>query len=142
MKSVARGVSLTYEEMLDVISYADLARGIFKIVEERNGMWIGNDVGFVARGGKKVKSLLPTAFISVFGWVIEVLSGLIVEGGKKDGVLVICWIMLESQEYAIGRCFINLFIILVICRLFSKYFRLKKDHLIRDFEQKAYSVAI
>lgn len=120
VKSVARGVSLTYEEMLDVISYADLARGIFKIVEERNGMWIGNDVGFVERGEKKVKSLLPSAFISVFGWVVEVLSALIVERRKKDGVLVICWIMLKSQEHPAGRCFINRFIILVVCRLFSK----------------------
>jgi hypothetical protein len=71
VKDEARGVSLTADEGFDVISYADVARGIVKIVEEDDGMWIGKEVGFVALGGKKVKSLPPSTFV----WVLVGLLG-------------------------------------------------------------------
>jgi len=71
VKDEARGVRLTATEGFDIISYADVARGIVKIVEENDGMWIGKEVGFVAVGGKKVKGLPPSTFI----WMLIGLLG-------------------------------------------------------------------
>jgi oxidoreductase AflX len=86
VKDQTRGMSLTAEEGSDVISYADVARGIVKIVEEGDGMWIGKEVGFVALGGKKVKSLPPSTFI----WMLVGLLGYYMPSlwlaGRKRGL--------------------------------------------------------
>ncbi|KUJ08383.1 uncharacterized protein LY89DRAFT_764479 [Mollisia scopiformis] len=86
VKDEARGVSLTAEKRFDLISYADVARGIVKIVEEGDGMWIGKEVGFVALGGKKVKNLPPSTFI----WILAGLLGYCVPSlwlaGRKIGL--------------------------------------------------------